>query len=61
MTVLNTGATKKYTEGWQAIFSGKKSATQTARSAKKKAVAGPKSAAVKKSAKKAPARKKAGK
>jgi hypothetical protein len=53
MTVLNTGANKKYTQGWEAVFGGKKAA-KPAQSAKPKA-------ASKKPVKKAATKKKAGK
>lgn len=39
MTVTHVGSTKKYSEGWQSIFSGKKAAQKPAAktTAKKKA------------------------
>lgn len=56
MTVLHTGATKKYVAGWQNIFSGKKTAGAT-----KKAGTGTKAAGkkptLKKSSKKKSAKK----
>lgn len=48
MTVLHTGATKKYVAGWQNIFGGKKTAGTT-----KKAATGTKPVAKKGTAKKA--------
>lgn len=41
MTVLHTGTTKRYAAGWEAIFSGKKSASGSSRSTKKPAKKSP--------------------
>ena len=37
MTILNTGSTKKFAEGWGAIFGGAKKIAATKPAAKKKA------------------------
>ncbi len=55
MSIIRVGATKQYSDGWEAAFTkGKKKATATAQSAKKTQPA-------KKSAKKAAGKKPAGK
>ncbi len=57
MTIVRVGATKKYTDGWEAAFGkGKKSKSSAA--TKKKAIK--KKATGKASAKKKPAKKRAG-
>lgn len=40
MTVTHVGSTKKYAEGWQTIFSGKKAAQKPAKATPKKKAAG---------------------
>jgi hypothetical protein len=57
VTMLNTGATKKFTEGWQAIFGRKKAAKQQAQPAKKPQAAAKKPAMTRKSGKKTAAKK----
>ena len=48
MTVLHSGATKKYSDNWGDIFAGKKSAAKGSGSSKKKATKKKKKSKVKK-------------
>ena len=48
MTVLHSGATKKYSDNWDNIFAGKKSAAKASGSSKKKVAKKKKKAKAKK-------------